>query len=289
MTKIKISADGLTLRRLEELTPSEIETFFDQGRQWDLAPNLSKGGSLIFPHTTINSCGDHIAAAVTGCLDAGAPRVIAIGVIHSMGREPLLEARRKSFAGQDISKEPYWGIFGPLFLQHGIWEAEYSLQNFVFFWDYEVRRRCLKNPPELILAYPCLANREPWKLPGIELLKSYLPHSIVVATIDFCHHGRAYSTPEDQIRLLSKEAEQAVVPIIQEGLDLMEKQDYSEYLNFCQRTITDGVDVGQLLMHLRPSLQSKILDTRLVDTAHLYEGDPSPSWVATSLIEMIPG
>ncbi len=277
---------GLSSRELASLTTDEIERFFHQSRKWDLAPTLLKGGSVIFPHTLIRTCGDQVAAVVRGCLDSGAPRVIALGVLHSLERAHIIAARKKVLAGEDISGESCWGIFGPLFPGKCDWESEYSLLNFKVLWDYEVQKRNLKTPPELILAYPCLANRAPWKLPNMEQLKSYMPDSVIVLTTDFCHHGKAYGLPDDQIIPISKEAEDYAISTIQQGLKIFEKPDYNGYLDYSFKSVSDGSDTGQVLMCLKGPLRSRILDLRLVDVAHLFQNDPTPSWVASSLIEM---
>ncbi len=286
MLKLKNNITGIASKKLDFLSQDQIEAFFHKSRQWNLAPALSSGGSVIFPHTLIETCGDQVAAAVRGCLDCGAPRVIVLGVLHSHERQPIIDARKKVQLRQDISQEPFWGILGPRFPGDRTWETEYSLFNFAFLWDYEVKKRNLKNPPELILAYPCLANREPEKLPGMELLKSYLPNSVIVATTDFCHYGRGYETPDDRCFPISKKAEEFAAATISRGLHFLAHPDYSAYIDYSTETIADGADVGQVLTHLKGALQSKILDMRLVDTAHLFENDPAPSWVAATLVEL---
>lgn len=283
---LKSSVEGLSSRSLATLTLSEIEQFFHQSKKWDLAPTLLKGGSAIFPHTLIRTCGDQVAAVVRGCLDTGAPRVIVLGVLHSLDRAHIIAARKKVLAGDDISGESCWGIFGPLFPGERVWENEYSLLNFKFLWDFEVERRNLNNPPELILAYPCLANRDPSKLPNMEQLKSYLPGSVVVLTTDFCHHGKAYGGSDDQNLPISEEAEKYATRTILEGLKIFEKPDYARYIDYSFKTSSDGTDGGQILMHIKGPLKSQILDLRLVDVAHLFENEPTPSWVASALIEM---
>ena len=288
MMKMKTNVTGLGSKQLELLSREEIEAFFKKSRQWELAPTLSMGGSVIFPHTLIRTCGDQVAATVLGCLDSGADRVIALGVLHTLDREHIRSARIKALKGEDISKEACWGISGPYFPGDQTWKAEYSLQNFKFLWDYEVEKRGLKNPPELILAYICLANKEPWKLPGMEQLKSYLPNSIIVGTTDFCHYGKAYNTPPEQILPISVEAEQFSRSTIEQGLKFFARQSYSDYLQYCYETNSDGSDVGQVLMYLKGPLKAHILETKLIDVASLFEGNPEPSWVAASLIQMTP-
>jgi hypothetical protein len=284
MMKLKTSVEGLYSRELQTLCPHDVEDILEQGRRWNLAPVLAEGGSVIFPHTLIRTCGDQIAAVVHGCLDAGAKRVIVLGVIHSLNREELLIARQNVRRGDDISKEKFWGIYGPRFPGDETWKTEYSLENFCYLWDNEIKRRNLKNPPELILAYPCLTNREPWKMPGIEKLQSYLPGSIVVATTDLFHHGVAYHTPQDKLLPISKEAERFVSVNIEKGFKYMREKNYADFQAHSMDSLSDGSDVGQLIMYLTGPLDPQIVDLRLVNTSYLFEGDPSPSWVAASLV-----
>lgn len=293
MIKIKKNVAGLVSRELDSLTPQEIDDFFEKSKKWDLSHALSKGGSAIFPHTVIRTCGDQLAAVIRGCLDAchitGKHRVIALGVLHSHGQPHLSAARQRALAGEDVSNEDCRGIFGPHFVNEDeVWAKEYSLLNFMHFWNLEIKRRGLQNPPELVIAYPCLSNDEPWNLPGIEKLQSYLPDSIIVATTDFCHHGIAYGMPKDKAIPISKEAEQLSLNMLKEGLTFFEETNYANFLQYCHRTVCDGADVGQVLMYLKGAMKANILDTRLIDTSALYETDPQPSWVAVTLIEMNP-
>lgn len=288
MLKLKSSVTGLSNHDLESLLPQEIDGFFNQARKWDLVPTLLKSGSIIFPHTLIRTCGDQIAAAVTACLNSGASRVIVLGVLHSLDKEHVIAARNKVAAGKDVTNEACRGIFGPLFQGDQTWKSEYSLRNFIFLWNWEIRRRQIKNPPELIETYICLTNKKPWNMSGIEQLKSYLPNSVVIATTDFCHHGIAYQTPKDEALPIGKEAEELCRTTIEKGLEICARQNYAEYQKYSKETGSDGGDVGQVLMYLKGPLKSKIIDLRLVDTSALFVGNPTPSWVAASLIQMEP-
>ena len=59
----------------------------ERGREWDLAPTLASGGVVVFPHAGVLDCGHQVAAAVHGCLDSGADRVIVISVLHAFTDE----------------------------------------------------------------------------------------------------------------------------------------------------------------------------------------------------------
>jgi hypothetical protein len=288
--RVKPQMMGLTTREINSLQPDEIDHFFELGQKWDLSETLSKGGSVIFPHTLTSTCGDQVAAAVTGCLDSGKKRVIVLGVLHSLNHQHLVDARLRLRMGEDVLNEPCRGIFGPMFSgEEPAWQQEYSLEGFRFLWDYEIKRRRLENPPELMIAYPCLSGSMPWSLKGIDLLKEHLPGSLVIATTDFCHHGAAYTRlPASPLLPISPEAEKFSINTIEMGLEIMGRQNHADFGKYCVAHGCDGYDVIDVLMYLLGPLKSKILDSRLVDTSYLYEGDPTPSWVAASLIELVP-
>ena len=77
----------------------------------DLAPTLAAGGVVVFPHAGVLDCGHQVAAAVHGCLDSGADRVIVISVLHAFTDE-METARQRVSAGEDPSEWPFWGIQG---------------------------------------------------------------------------------------------------------------------------------------------------------------------------------
>src|SRR2546421_12349252 len=83
----------------------------DAARRWDLAPVLRSGGSIVFPHATIDVCGRQIAAAVHACLDSGAGKAVALGVLHARNPE-LTAARERVAAGGECRREPARGIPG---------------------------------------------------------------------------------------------------------------------------------------------------------------------------------
>lgn len=279
---------GLSTQEIASLVPSEVDAFFVQGQKWKFSRTLRQGGVVIFPHTLIRTIGDQVAAVVDGCLDSGAERVVVLGVLHSLDRAHIIKARRSAKMGHDVSNEPCRGIFGPNFPGDQTWRSEFSLESFCYLWNYAVKKRKLANPPELIVAYPCISNDEPWTLRGIEQLKSYLPGSVIVATVDFCHHGVAYAGTLEPIIPMNREAEKFALDIIEEGFEIIRRKDHVALRDYCHRTVCDGVDVIQLLMYLLGPFDSRIVGFRLVDVVHLYEHDPAPSWVAASLIEMQP-
>jgi hypothetical protein len=121
-------------REREQLGEEGISRLLDKGRTWNLAPTLSAGGTVVFPHAHLGSCGHQIAATVHACLDSGADRVLVIGVLHALTDE-LEDARIRVAKGADVTKEHYWGIQGPGLDGLENWRYEFSLSNFLFLWD----------------------------------------------------------------------------------------------------------------------------------------------------------
>src|SRR5919109_1656476 len=80
----------------------------ERGREWDLAPTLASGGVVVFPHAGVADCGHQVAAAIHGCLDSGADRVIVISVLHAFTDE-MQEARTRVSAGSAWSPRPFSG------------------------------------------------------------------------------------------------------------------------------------------------------------------------------------
>jgi hypothetical protein len=93
--------------RIHELYRSEHDEMgergtlerLERGRGWDLAPTLASGGVAVFSHAGVLDCGHQVAAAVHGCLDSGADRVIVTSVLHAFTDE-MQEARTRVSAGE---------------------------------------------------------------------------------------------------------------------------------------------------------------------------------------------
>lgn len=268
----------------ESLTEKEIHAILDAGKRWNLAPTFARGGSAIFPHTYIRECGHQIASVVHGLLDSNADQILVLGVLHPLN-ENLEIARKKERARLDISQESSYGVFGPGIIGDSSWEQEFSLDNFLFLCFEEVKRRGIR-APELIIRYPSLVNRDPKNLPGIEELKSIAKDSVVIATSDLCHHGRAYGMSAHEVIEISPMASYFAKLQIQKGFEILKKGDFEAYYNHCVNTLSDSIDVGSVLRYLLGPFEATILDLKLVDVSSLFEDEPKPSWVATSLINI---
>jgi hypothetical protein len=257
----------------------------DAGRKWNLAPTLQAGGAIIFPHLGINACGHQIAAAVHACLDSGSERVLVLGVLHALTDE-LQDARVRVANGADVTQEATWGVQGPGLSRRQDWQDEFSLLNFLFLWQAEIKRRGIAGP-ELIVRYPYLAGGRPHSLPGIEELQGVVRDAVVVATMDPFHHGIGYGEPPETALFPHAGGLDLARQRIEEGLALLKLGDYWGYNQHCVSAKSDGRDVGQVLRYLLGPLDGRILDLVWEDMASLYD-KPSPSWVAGVLVDLTP-
>jgi hypothetical protein len=254
------------------------------GRAWDLAPVLRAGGAVIFPHTSIAACGHQVAAAVHACLDSGARRVLAIGVLHALTQE-LEEARVRVANGEDPAREPTWGIQGPGLHGREEWRAEFSLSHFLFLWKHETARRGISGP-ELVVRYPSLAGGRPDLLPGIAELQEIAQEAVVVATMDPFHHGIGYGDLPDEALAPTEGGLELARQSIEEGLALLQGGEYWNYNRHCVQAKSDGRDVGQVLRCLRGPQKGRILDLIADDMSAAYD-KPAPTWVAGALIALL--
>ncbi len=257
----------------------------DAGRAWDLAPTLRAGGAVIFPHATLEVCGHQIAAAIHASLDSGADCVLVLGVLHARTQE-LEDARVRVAQGSDVTRETAWGIRGPGLSGQTDWQAEFSLYNFRFLWEMEVKRRGT-TPPTLIERYPYLAGGHPEILPGIQELQDIARRAVVVATMDAFHHGIGYGEPPETALPPEEGGLDLARQQIEEGLALLHKGDYWGYNQHSVSAKSDGRDVGQVLRYLLGPLDGCILDLVADDMTGMYN-KPAPTWVTGALIELLP-
>ena len=269
----------------QHLGEAEALRLLDAGRAWNLAPTLKAGGAIIFPHLGIQACGHQIAAAVHGCLDSGAERVLALGALHALTDE-LQDARVRVASGADVTQEPAWGIQGPGLTRRKDWQDEFSLLSFLFLWETEIKRRGIQ-APNLIVRYPYLAGGRPHILPGMDELQDMVRNAVAVATMDPFHHGIGYGEPPETALFPDAGGLDLARRRIKEGLALLQMGDYWGYNQHCVSAKSDGRDAGQVLRYLLGPLDGHILDLAWEDMAPLYD-KPAPSWVAGALIELQP-
>ncbi|HLK58657.1 MAG TPA: hypothetical protein VKU00_18950 [Chthonomonadaceae bacterium] len=276
---------ALHIRQQTGMTEQELFQLLDAGRAWNLAPILQQGGAILFPHTTLQVCGHQIAAAVHACLDCGAKRVLALGVLHALTEE-LEEARKRVAQGGRPDDEPSWGIQGPGLMGREDWRREFSLLHFQFLWEAEAKRRSI-DAPELLLRYPSLAGGHPERLPDIGELQEIVKDAAVVVTTDAFHHGSGYGDPPESALAPEEGGIELARRRILEGYDILRLGDYEGYQQHCVATRSDGRDVGQALRYLRGPMEAALLDIVADDMTGPYN-KPAPTWVAGALVALTP-
>ena len=280
-------------REREILTQAEIDGLLDRGleleAQTTLTTTLSEGGSALFPHSSIRSCGDQTAAVVHASLAAchltGKQQILLIGVLHSL-TDTLQKALHKEIENADLSDEPCRGIFGPGLPFEEIYSEEFSLDNFIFLLDQAAKRADV-DLPKVIIRYANLAQGHPETFPRIEEITKIARESIVIATADLCHHGVSYGVPRENALDISPKALDFARGEIAIGLKLLSKCTYLEYRDYALKSRSDSKEIGQLLMYILGPLESQFRDIRLVDVSDLFDGAPQPNWVAACLVELV--
>lgn len=265
------------------LGASGAAALLDAGRAWDLAPALRGGGAVVFPHTSLETCGHQTAAAVHACLDSGAPCVLVLGVLHALTDE-LEAARVRVAGGGDVTDEPAWGIQGPGVEGRSDWTREFSLCGFLFLWRAELERRGTEGP-RLVVRYPYLAGGRPDILPGIDELTEISRGAAIVATADPFHHGIGYGDPPESARAPEEGGLELALEGIGEGLEILSEGDYWGYNRHCVEARSDARDVGQVLRHLIGPFEGRVLDIVSDDMSASYAA-PAPTWVAGALMEL---
>lgn len=280
-------------RDIQELYRAEHEALGEAGtlallersEEWDQSATLAAGGVVVFPHAGVADCGHQIAAAVRACLDCGADRVLVISVLHAF--TDAMEAARVAVAdGADPSEFSFWGIQGPGITGRSEWLGDHALYSFRHFWKTETRRRGIAGP-QVIERYPYLAGGHPERLPGIEELQQLAPGAAIVSTADPFHHGIGYGDPPEQALHPGEGGLDLARSRIEQGIALLEQQDYWGYNQHCVEAKSDARDAGQVFAYLRGPLRGRILDLAVTDATDLYRAPP-PTWVAGALIEWVP-
>lgn len=266
----------------EALGEDGTARLLEEGRRWNLADTLRSGGVIAFAHAGVADCGQQIAAAVHGCLDSGAERVVVISVLHAF--TDLMEDARVAVAGgADPSEWEFWGIQGPGIEGRSEWLGDHALYSFRHFWKAETRRRGIEGP-EVIERYPYLAGGKPELLPGIDELAKECESAAVVTTVDPFHHGIGYGDEPDAALYPDQGGVELAEKTIYEGIRLLEAGDYWGYNQHCVEAKSDGRDAGQVFRYIRGPISGEILDLSVTDATDLYSSEP-PTWVAGALIE----
>lgn len=240
---------------------------------------------LVFPHAGVKDCGYQIAAAVRGCLDSGADKVVVISVLHAFTHE-MEQARRRVADGGAPSDEPFWGIQGTGLEGRNEWTRDHALTSWRHFWRAELERRKLPESriPRVYERYPYLAGGKPGELPGIDALARLVEGAAIVSTADPFHHGIGYGTPADEAFEPDAEGLRRAQRVIEEGIAILERGDYWGYNRHCVEAKSDARDAGQVFRYLRGEMKGRVVDITYTDATDLYNAPP-PTWVAAPLIE----
>ncbi len=269
----------------EDGTQDHLERGIALSQEHKLGDLLANKGMLVFPHISVNDCGYQQAAVAHAALESGADRVVVISVLHAFTHEMEM-ARRAVAAGEKPSAQPFYGIQGS-----GLndatgrieWTGDHALMGWRHFWEAEIKRRGISNPPEMIERYPWLAGGEPENLPGIDELAKLCENAVIVSTADPVHHGLGYGTPADECFEPDEAGLAMATDLINEGIGYMERQEHWEYNQHTLRAKSDHRDAGQVMSLLRGPMKGNIIDMSVSDSTELY-GSPPPTWVAGPLV-----
>lgn len=269
----------------ERLGRSGLARLLEEGRRWDLAPVVSSGGAVVFPHIGLRECGAQTSAVVHACLDSGAERVLLIGVLHALTVE-LDDMRRRVASGGDPRRELAHGIQGPGLPGRRDWEREFSLLGFLALWEEAARHR--RRVPQLIVRFPYLAGGDPAGLPGVDELEELAASgAVIAATADLFHHGLGYDDAPGRSLAFEAGGLALARSAIEEGFELLARGDHAGYQDHSVATKSDARDVGQLVRHLTGPVEGHILDLVWRDTSADYKAG-APTWVAGALVELVP-
>jgi hypothetical protein len=275
-------------RQHVELGDSGTLEHLERARQWDFSGTLRDGGVLVFPHAGVQDCGYQIAACVQACLDSGADKVIVISVLHAF-TDAMEQARRRVADRGDASHEEFWGIQGPGIDGRQEWTGDHALISWRHFWNAEIKRRNLQNHqiPQVFERYPYLAGGKPELLPGIDDLRELAEDAVIVSTADAFHHGIGYGDAPKDSFYPDEQGLARAQNVIEEGMAILEKGDYSDYNQHCVAAKSDARDAGQVFRYLRGAMTGRVIDITYSDASELYK-QPPPTWVAAALVEWRP-
>lgn len=108
---------------------------------------------------------------------------------------------------------------------------------------------------------------------------------------DSCENGQssAYAVSKNSAIHMGELALSFARQQIENGFSLLQQNRYAEFYKHGMHlnAIGDPSDVSTAIHYLVGShAQPKILNLKLVDVSHLFEHNPSPSWVAATLAKI---
>jgi hypothetical protein len=284
---------------------------------------LQAGGAVSFPHVSVHDSADPLARVAQSVLALGAPRVLALGVLHGGTlpapfqaaqqalRDGTGRAAQQAFAdlgGAFVARGPVHTPFGPLpegprptpsavLREHpALLAQEFSLDVFLATLAAAAQARGVA-PPAVTRVFVS-ATRDP--AGGFDTatalaaaLRPLLDDGAVwVTTGDVAHIGHGYS-PAAQLATLPGETE----VLHQQLLAQVQALHHAALAQRDQAAAWAGGSAIQsdqrhllplLAQLLGPGASAQTLDFRLSDYAAI-NGQPAPCWVAAALTVFQPG
>jgi hypothetical protein len=241
-------------------------------RLLDEAPPMAlpAGGAIGFPHTLLRVTGRMVASVARAVVDAGAERVLAIGVLHGCRERDAAEVARAR-SGDPDAVRLLRRVHGPdLAGDEGRWTEEFSLDGFAALLTLAARVAG-RRPPALIPRYPFLVG-DPTTLPGRDALLA--DADAVVVTTDPMHHGHGYGTPPEAIVPTS-----AAEPALAAQLADLGEGRWEAFAARCAAVRSDFRDAGPAMALRIGRFSAQIHEVACVDYSAVL-GSPPPSWVA---------
>jgi hypothetical protein len=224
---------------------------------------IPDGGAAVVPHTRLEVTGGQIAAAANGVVASGADRVLAIGVLHGVGR---VDAQLRG-----------------IHTAAGLAADEFSLDAFAEVLALAAARA--GRSIEVVCRYPYLAGADPASLPGLdELVAVRDAGAAVVVTTDPMHHGHAYgAAPEECVDASDPATPGVVRGAVDAQFELLAEHRFGEFQEMAARQRSDFRDSGPVMAVLvGAGFGWTIHALELVDYADALDA-PAPSWVAGAL------
>lgn len=90
----------------------------------------------------------------------------------------------------------------------------------------------------------------------------------------------------DKVLPVSNQGYNFAYQTIKKNLSLLCSDDLLTYRQYCLDSLSDSLEVGQMLIYLLDPLEGYIRDLKLIDVSDLFEENPQPNWVAATLVEL---
>lgn len=278
---------------------------------------LQAGGAVSFPHVSVHDSADALARVAHAVLALGAPRVLALGVLHGGTLPAPFQAAHQALrSGEGAAARQAFEQLGGAFLARGpvhtpfgrvpdgpapatsavlrdhpeLLAQEFSLDLFLATLAAAAQARGVM-PPAVTRVFVS-ATRDPCGgfdtvAPLAAALRPLLGDgTVLVTTGDVAHIGHGYS-PAEQLATLPGDTE----VLRQQLLAQVQAVHHAALVQHDQATAWAGGSALQsdqrhllplLAQLLGPGASAQTLDFRLSDYAAI-NGQPAPCWVAAAL------